>query len=105
MRYNVKSKFEIVADLPDVIAIEDLDGLMSVTNDAENVVRYLARIGLGKRRLLYRDPEGIWDELLHDSGGAFMGFRALRCQLLNDALRRVREPLTHEPATVCLPLT
>lgn len=88
--YNVRSKFHIVAELPDVVAIEDLDGLVSVTNDAEAVVRHLAKIGLKGRRLLYRDSDGIWDELVHDGGGGFMAFAPIRAELLNDALRRVR---------------
>jgi hypothetical protein len=88
--YNVRSKFEIIADLPDVIAIDDLDGLVTVTSDAEKVVKYLHSIGMGKRRLIYRDTSGVWDELEHDNGGSFMGIRYMGTELLNDALRRVR---------------
>lgn len=88
--YNLKAKFTIVAELPDVVAIEDLDGPKSVTNDAERVVRYLAELGLKERRLIYRDTDGVWDELAHDGKGAFKGFRPIRSELLNDALREVR---------------
>ncbi|MCC7144269.1 MAG: hypothetical protein IT349_19410 [Candidatus Eisenbacteria bacterium] len=88
--YNVKSKFQIVAELPDVVVLEDLDGKCSVTNDAERVVRHLANVGLKDRHLIYRDTDGVWDELLHDGSGTFKGFRLIGAELLNDALRAVR---------------
>lgn len=46
-------------------------GAMSVTNDAENVVQEcLSRYG--ERRIIYRDSEGEWAELLH-TGIQFRG--------------------------------
>jgi hypothetical protein len=50
----------------------------TVTNDAENVVEYLYRIGLlvNNKRLLYYDSDGRLDELLHENG-TFKDFRAL----------------------------
>jgi len=56
-----------------VLLIEDLNGPMSVTNDAENVVAYLISIGYSSYRILYCDSMGQWDELLHD-GTQFTGF-------------------------------
>lgn len=47
-------------------------GARSVTNDAENVV--LECLGrYGERRIVYRDSDGVWGELLH-TGIQFRGF-------------------------------
>jgi len=56
-----------------VLLIEDLNGPMSVTNDAENVVADLLAAGYASFRFLYRDSMGQWDELLHN-GFRFTGF-------------------------------
>ncbi len=58
------------------ILIKDVGkNCMTVTNDAEAVVRDLHRNGmLGRRRLLYIDTEGNIDELKHDGNGVFQGF-------------------------------
>lgn len=48
----------------------------SITNDADAVVAQLyARYG--KRRFLYQDTNGDWDELLHQDG-KFIDFRPAR---------------------------
>ncbi|MBZ9683272.1 hypothetical protein LB531_21680 [Mesorhizobium sp. CO1-1-2] len=47
-------------------------GSMSVTNDAERVVQECLGI-YGERRIIYRDSEGEWGELLH-TGIQFRGF-------------------------------
>lgn len=49
-----------------------LPGALSVTNDAENVVSDVLKI-FGELRIVYRDSQGSWDELLHD-GVKFTGF-------------------------------
>jgi hypothetical protein len=87
---KLKSRFNILAELPDVVVLEDLDGKTSVTNDAESVVQYLAALGLQGRHLIYRDTDGYWDELKHDGSGTFKGFRLIGAVRLNDALRAVR---------------
>jgi len=56
--------------------IEDQDGAISVTNAAEEVVRELFKI-YGERRIVYKDTEGNWDELLH-RGARFTGFAPAR---------------------------
>lgn len=69
----VRSDYEVVRVTPEIVFIDDLcDGRMSVTNDAENVVREVAKSFPG-RRVVYRDSDGNWDELLH-AGGRFTGF-------------------------------
>lgn len=47
-------------------------GSKSVTNDAERVVQECLGI-YGERRIVYRDSDGRWDELLH-TGIQFRGF-------------------------------
>lgn len=58
------------------LVIRDLDGPVSVTNDAEAVVEDLVAQGHlpEGRRLFYYDTDGCYDELLH-AGGRFTGFR------------------------------
>lgn len=62
----------------DVVVIADVGDharILTVTNDAEGVVRRLHESGeLGHRRLLYHDSEGSLDELKHDGAGTFVGF-------------------------------
>lgn len=67
---------EHIDSLEQIIRIVDLDEGMSVTNDAENVVREVNAQRPGYR-ILYRDTMGNWDELLHDNG-IFQGFAPYR---------------------------
>ena len=60
-----------------MVWITDDGGVRSVTNDAEGVVSHLHRRFPGYR-IIYRDSEGKWDELVHDNKGAFTGYRAGR---------------------------
>lgn len=70
----LSSKFELVYFDDTKIIIRDLNVGMSVTNDAENVVKYLhAHASLGDRKLYYYDSEGRFDELRHE-GPKFIGF-------------------------------
>lgn len=73
-RLKVRSDFHIENVTPDIVFIVDLNGdAMSVTNDAENVTRYLYE-RFGNRRFVYLDTMGNWDELEHRNG-IFTGFR------------------------------
>lgn len=61
------AKFEIVENLPDRLVIRDLNGGMSITNDAEWVVEQLVDEsfpGPKNRRLFYYDSVGDLDELV-----------------------------------------
>lgn len=58
------------------IEITDLDGRVSVTNDAENVVAELVRL-YGNRRVFYIDSMGNRDELVHNNG-VFTGYAPAR---------------------------
>jgi hypothetical protein len=46
---------------------DENDGAMSITNDAEAVVMWANRL-YPNRRIIYRDTEGYWDELVHEDG-------------------------------------
>lgn len=75
---RVRSHFDIVTPRPwpDVVAIVDRDdGAMSITNDAENVVRRLHVLGVLRAGdlLVYRDSDLRWDAILHDGNGNFLG--------------------------------
>jgi hypothetical protein len=63
-----------------LIRIIDLDepGSMSVTNNAENVLRDIASDGwdLDQHVIIYRDTAGEWDALL-TSEGCFAGFSCI----------------------------
>lgn len=60
--YNIS---KVTADK--VFITDDGVDVMSVTNDAECVVREIAGAYPGKR-IIYRDSMGQWDELLHKNG-------------------------------------
>lgn len=71
-----RARYRVESQTDDQILIKDIGGdCMSVTNDAESVVRDLHRNGiLGDRQLLYIDSEGSVDEIKHDGKGVFQGF-------------------------------
>lgn len=50
----------------------DLDGVLSITNDAERVCKRVNAEWPGVR-IFYKDSSGDWDELAHRSG-EFTGF-------------------------------
>lgn len=72
----MRCKFEILrADLETVL-IEDLNGPVSVTNDAEAVIKHLHKEGRLRKdtMVLYIDSQGNCDTLEHDGKGKFTGF-------------------------------
>jgi hypothetical protein len=69
----MRSSPVFVAAFNRVVYLMDPDnGAMSITNDAEAVVKYYAK-QFPLCRIVYRDTTGIWDELKHE-GGVFTGF-------------------------------
>lgn len=86
-----------------VMVITDLDdGTLqlvscSVTNDAENVIKYLVKFaGLRSsdgfddhERVVYRDTQGRWDELLHQNG-KFAGFDHIGARSRDVALLAIK---------------
>lgn len=68
-----QSDYRIVSTDDDFVFLVDLNlGNLSVTNDAENVVEAVARKH-GSKRIIYRDSQGDWSELVHD-GERFVDF-------------------------------
>ena len=53
--------------------IVDNDVGMTITNDAENVVKDVLS-KYPEHRIIYQDTDGNWDELLHQNG-EFAGFK------------------------------
>jgi len=75
----MRAAIDIISVKDNCILIKDESGkcnTMTITNDAEGVVEYIAsRFDLSKKRLFYIDSEGVIDELLV-RGSAFAGFKA-----------------------------
>lgn len=59
----------------EIVRVIDQNGRLSVTNDAENVIADLVKLGVpvDDRRVIYRDSDGEWCGLLTE-GGVFSGF-------------------------------
>jgi hypothetical protein len=80
MAYSLWDFCDVPPGLPDnAVVIRDIGhdkGHLSITNDAEYVVKFLIRAGLlsTTTRLFYYDSEGTLDELCHD-GSVFTGFK------------------------------
>ena len=72
----IRSLYEIEHEDDGAIVIRDLNGSVSVTNDAEHVVAQLAD-RLNGRRLLYFDSDGNLDEIVVRNG-TFAGFRVVQ---------------------------
>lgn len=83
--------YQIVATTSDYVALIDNNDGVSITNDAENIVRDLITNGLVSNGtlIIYRDTLGQWDQLCIESG-KFIGYRILGARTLEDALRKVR---------------
>lgn len=70
----MRSHWDFVQPLPwaeakvcrDIAFIEDLDGPLSVTNDAENVLAYINQQWPQLTRVVYKDTEGEWWEIYWD---------------------------------------
>lgn len=49
----------------DIVCIEDLNGMKSVTNDMDNILEDLNKQipGLERKKVIYKDSFGVWDEV------------------------------------------
>lgn len=69
----------------------------SLTNCAEEVLtlalEYCSEVG--DTRLIYRDSEGVWDEIVHIDG-KFVGFHLLRAQTVGEAVAMIEEERARE---------
>ena len=64
---KVRSDFTVIRVQERIVFIVDNDNGLSVTNDAEAVVDHLNDI-YPSFRVVYRDTDGNWDELVHVDG-------------------------------------
>lgn len=73
-----RCSFEIVYRDQHLVRVRDIDGPVSVTNDAEAVVAHLVKTGViqADMRLEYYDSDGNLDEIRFDQSG-FVGFEIL----------------------------
>jgi hypothetical protein len=77
------------------VLVVDQDQGQSVTNDASSVIADLSRARvLAGRRVLYRDTDKHWDELLVAADGAFAGFAMIGATTPEEAIAKAegREP-------------
>jgi hypothetical protein len=88
-----RATYSVLTTKPGFICVIDKreEGVMSVTNDAENVIADLLKDGydLVKNRVLYRDSDRIWDEIVVRAG-KFDGFRHLGAKDLDVAIDAAR---------------
>lgn len=92
-------RYTLAFALTEVVAIVDNCSekrpSRTVTNAADEIVAKLLASGLldGRKRLIYRDTEGFWDEIVYQPDRGFVRFAPLRTQRLDLALDRVGVPL------------
>lgn len=77
-----------------VLCIIDLNlGNMSVTNDIENVLRFIKRkqqriYPISVEHVIYRDSDGIWDQIIFGKGtGEFISFQSINVTDQQEAIR------------------
>jgi hypothetical protein len=75
------------------VLVVERGGAVSVTNDAEGVIRELVADGLdlAGRAVIYRDDCGLWDALL-TQGNRFARFRILNARTPEEAMQRLALP-------------
>ena len=65
MKSFLRCEFDWVKVTDSIVFIRDLDrGKMSVTNDAEEVYRWINRVTYPGRRVVYQDSAGEWAEIV-----------------------------------------
>lgn len=75
--------------ISDQCEVRGHEAYKSLTNSAQAVVKYLdERHSLGKRRILYKDTIGNWDEIEHNQG-EFTGFKSLGAKTLPWAFKQL----------------
>ena len=93
----MRSQWDFVTPVPwsaascDIVFIRDLDGPVSVTNDAENVLAFIQQQWPGKR-VVYQGTDGEWMEIVpvHTRTGVYARFDPWH-GVVWDQLRKVHE--------------
>lgn len=72
---SLRCEFSVARVMEGTIYLTDSDnpGTVSMTNDAESVCRWAHSQYPGKR-VMYRDSDGVWDQMVHVDG-IFMKFQ------------------------------
>jgi hypothetical protein len=82
----IRSKFSANMVYGVVVVVDADEGHMSVTNDIENVVRYLAmQFDLINAPMVYRDTLGGYDGV-KVKDGSFAGFVPMTCLTVREAV-------------------
>ncbi|MFP4895672.1 hypothetical protein [Paraburkholderia sp. EG304] len=87
--YTVESRMVRSGSVPvRFVCVTDLDLGRSVTNDIEGVIDDLIRAGRLDHgdRMIYSDPQGIWDEAVLGEDCRFLGFRSLNMRTCDEAI-------------------
>jgi hypothetical protein len=76
----IRARYSIAIQDASIVTLVGSGEGKSITNDAENVIEDLCRLGFfelcPRFRVIYLDTSGVWDELLvHD--GKFAGFQPI----------------------------
>jgi hypothetical protein len=83
----LRSKFSANMIHGVVVIVDANEGHMSVTNDIENVVAYLAmQFDLVNAPVVYRDSMGGYDGVKVQDGKSFAGFVPMRCLSTHEAI-------------------
>lgn len=86
---RVQYHYEVIGDVIVIYDDHNLSGKSkTVTNAAEEVIAEVGKAigGFGGRRVVYRDSNGVFDELVLDAEGRFAAFGFLRADTLDAAL-------------------
>jgi len=73
-----------------ILVLIDLDKGMSITNNAEDVVSEVCKLVIDSSKktfIIYRDTEGVYDELEADNY-IFSGFNLLGCNNEQEAIKK-----------------
>lgn len=83
-----------------VIHDQNRPGKKSVTNDIENVLALIFNelkehdverlCNLNLKKVIYRDSDGLYDEVVIDANRQFVEFKAIRTPELSEALKEIK---------------
>lgn len=68
----MKAKFTVIRVTEDAVYLQDSNGKLSITNDAEAVLKYVKQT-FDNKRCIYRDSYGDWTEILDKPSETWMG--------------------------------
>lgn len=74
-----------------ILADQSIYGGQTITNAADVVVDQLRRVvpDLARRRVIYRDTDGVYDELRMDATCRFVDFHLIRARTVEAAIEDI----------------